>query len=90
MTRFKLDENLPVEAARTLQEAGFDAVTVIDQGMQSSPDHVLIDVCRDESRCLVTLDLDFANIRAYPPEEYGGIIVLRLGRQDRLHILNAI
>ena len=33
----------------------------------------------DES--LVTLDLDFANVRAYPPDRYPGIIVLRLKSQ---------
>jgi hypothetical protein len=33
--------------------------------------------CRTEGRILITLDLDFANIRAYPPAEYAGIIILR-------------
>jgi len=36
---------------------------------------------------LVTLDLDFANIRAYPPGEHAGIIVLRSKRQDKLTVL---
>lgn len=30
-----------------------------------------------EGRCLLTLDLDFANIFAYPPERYAGLVVLR-------------
>ena len=33
---------------------------------------------KSERRVLVTLDLDFADIRAYPPTEYFGIIVLRI------------
>jgi hypothetical protein len=32
---------------------------------------------------LVTLDLDFANIQAYPPDRHAGIIVLRPNRQDK-------
>ena len=40
-----------------------------------------------ETRVLITLDLDFANIRAYHPEEYAGIIVLRSKRQDKHAIL---
>ena len=44
--------------------------------------------CQEEGRVLVTLDMDFADIRAYPPSGFPGIIVLRLGRQDRLHVLN--
>ncbi len=34
-------------------------------------------VCKSEARVLVTLDLDFADIRAYPPAEYSGFVVLR-------------
>jgi len=36
----------------------------------------------------VTLDLDFADIRTYPPEDYPGLIVLRLGWQDKPHVLD--
>jgi hypothetical protein len=31
----------------------------------------------DEARILVTFDLDFSDIRAYPPSEHTGIWVLR-------------
>jgi hypothetical protein len=34
-------------------------------------------VCLVEKRAIVTLDLDFADIRHYPPENSAGIIVLR-------------
>lgn len=29
--KFKIDENLPIEAAATLRHAGFDAETVLDE-----------------------------------------------------------
>lgn len=32
---------------------------------------------RPRGRAVVTLDLDFSDIRAYPPNDYAGIIVLR-------------
>lgn len=35
----------------------------------------------------MTLDLDFANIWAYPPGEHAGIIVLRVKRQDKPTVL---
>ncbi len=35
---------------------------------------------------LVTLDLDFADIRAYPPARSPGRIVLRLSTQEKWHI----
>ncbi len=38
----------------------------------------------------MTLDLDFADIRVYPPEEFSGLIVLRLRRQDKIHVLKVV
>ena len=48
------------------------------QELTSASDHELISVCRDEGRCLVTLDLDFANPLVFTPAAYAGIAVLRL------------
>ena len=36
---------------------------------------------------LITLDLDFANIQAYPPGHYAGIVVLRPKTQDRATVV---
>ena len=38
----------------------------------------------------MTLDLDFSDIRAYPPEQYAGLVVLRLNRQDKPHVLQVM
>lgn len=40
-----------------------------------------------QQRTLLTLDVGFADIRTYPPDEYPGLIVLRLNRQDKPHVL---
>lgn len=90
MARFKIDETLPIEAAQLLIGAGHDAITVPAQRMSGRPDPDLADVCQRETRAVVTLDLDFADIRAYPPADYFGIIVLRLVRLDKPRILGAI
>lgn len=39
-----------------------------------------------ETRALITLDQDSGDIRAYPPGDYSGLVVLRLRRQDRRHV----
>ena len=57
-------------------------------GGQGDPE--IAEVCRVEERALVTLDLDFADILAYPPEKYSGIIVLRLTVQDVASVLRAL
>jgi predicted nuclease of predicted toxin-antitoxin system len=90
MANFKVDENLPTEAAELLASAGHDAVTVGDQRMVGQPDTNVATVCRREGRAVVTLDLDFADIRAYPPSDYPGIIVLRLARLDKPRVLSVL
>jgi predicted nuclease of predicted toxin-antitoxin system len=87
---FKVDENLPVEIADLLRQAGYDAVTVSEQHLEGSTDSAIASVCQEEGRALVTLDTDFADIRAYPPAQFPGLIVLRLHRQDKPHVLEVI
>lgn len=50
--------------------------------MQGVSDPVVHGVCNAEDRVLVTFDLDFADIRAYPPTDGCGVIVLRPPHQD--------
>lgn len=90
LRKFKFDENLPAEAAELLRQAGHDAVTVMDQSMSGAPDRDLAQVCRAEDRVLVTLDLDFSNIQAYPPAAFPGIIVLRLVQNDKASVMTAL
>jgi len=74
----KLDENLGSRCADLLVAAGHDVATVAGQGMTASADHDLIRACAAEGRALVTLDLDFSNPMAFPPNQFAGIAVLRL------------
>lgn len=41
-------------------------------------------------RIIVTLDLDFADLRRFPPENYAGIIVLRLGSLARAYTRSTV
>lgn len=88
--KFKIDENLPIEVAQLLQEAGHDVFTVHEQGMVGAKDLALAQVCQSENRAIVTLDTHFADIRTYPPENYSGLIVLRVARQDKPHVLEVM
>jgi len=51
------------------------------------PDPDIAAVCLAEKRAIITLDLDFADIRTYPPASYAGLVVLRVSSQDREHVL---
>ena len=85
--RFKIDENLPVEVVDLLTSRGHDALSVVDQGMSGAGDSDVAEICLSEERCLVTLDTDFSDIRAYPPGSHPGIIVFRLTQQDKRSVL---
>ena len=84
--KFKIDENMPVEIADLLRQTGYDATTVLEQGLGGCPDEDLASVCQKETRVLITLDTDFADIRAFPPKQYYGLIVLRIKRHDKTYV----
>jgi len=88
--RFKIDENLPVEVAELLRHAGHDALTVWDQHLQGWEDQDISAICQAEQRVIVTLDIGFADIRSYSPDQFSGLIVLRLKQQDKPHVLTVV
>ena len=88
--KFKFDENLPSDLGALLRADGHDAHSVLDEDLRGAADPSIAKVCQDEQRILLTLDLDFAHIKNYPPQDDCGIIVLRLARQDRDTVLAII
>lgn len=85
--KFKLDENFGTRTQHLFQAHGHDVQTVRTQGLQGSSDARLFEVCRVEERCLVTLDLDFADVVRFPPSQANGIVVIRLSRNPSLAVL---
>lgn len=88
--RFKIDENLPPVLADELRQFGHDAVSVLEQHMGGAPDPEVARICQKEGRAILTLDTDFLDARVYPPDQYWGIVVLRLRREGIQQILDAI
>lgn len=88
--RIKVDEELPIEVARRLNDAGHDALSVLDQKMGGASEEAIAGICRGESRILITLDGCFSDIRAYPPKENPGFIVFRLRRMNKAFVLDMV
>jgi predicted nuclease of predicted toxin-antitoxin system len=76
--KFKLDENLGNRVAELLRNAGHQVATVYEQKLNGASDPTVASVCADEERCLITMDRDFTNPLLFPPQNYAGIVVLRL------------
>ena len=88
--RLKLDENMPLDAVSLLAAAGHDVHSVHDEALAGATDHLVFEACRRELRLLITLDLDFSDVRAYPPGSHPGIVVLRPGSPDRDRIVSLL
>jgi len=88
--KFKIDENLPVEFIDLLKKEGWRAYSVFEEELGGARDEAIFNRCKKENLILLTLDLDFANILKYPPEESPGIIVFRPSRQDKIHLMEML
>jgi predicted nuclease of predicted toxin-antitoxin system len=75
--RIKVDEDLPAHVAEMLWEHGYEAQTVLEQGMGGWKDSALWELVQEEQRFLVTADKGFADIRTYPPGTHAGVMLLR-------------
>jgi predicted nuclease of predicted toxin-antitoxin system len=84
--RFKLDENFGTRTQHIFETSGHDAQTVRQEALQGSSDTKLFDVCVREQRCLVTLDLDFADVTRFRSVRTAGIVVIRAPRNPSLSL----
>lgn len=76
--RFLLDANMPRLALALLVQHGHEAEHVKDIGLGNAPDgEIAARACADGA-VLVTRDLDFADVRRYPPQSTPGFLVLRI------------
>jgi predicted nuclease of predicted toxin-antitoxin system len=75
--RIKVDEDLPPRVVEALQDAGHEAIGVVDQGMGGWKDAPLWAAVQAEQRFFVTADKGFADIRFYTPGTHFGVLLLR-------------
>ncbi|MFZ3091454.1 MAG: DUF5615 family PIN-like protein [Nitrospirota bacterium] len=88
--KFKLDENFGRRTQHIFRADGHDVQTVREEKLQGTSDHHLYEVCCAEQRCLVTLDMDFADIIRFPPAKAGGIVVIRVPKNPSLLLLEQL
>ena len=81
--KFKVDENLPAELRDDLRVAGHVAETIPEEGLAGAPDGVILEHVRREGYTLLTMDKGIADVRAYPPDRYAGIVLFRCSTSGR-------
>jgi predicted nuclease of predicted toxin-antitoxin system len=77
--RLKLDENLSRHLKDQLIALGHDTLTASDEGLLARADTDVAGAAKAEQRMLFTLDLDFSDLRRYPPGHHPGIVLFRPG-----------
>ncbi|MBI3292007.1 MAG: DUF5615 family PIN-like protein [Elusimicrobia bacterium] len=76
--RFLIDADLPRSTGEMLHRYGHDAVDVRDIGLGSAADRDIARYAQAQFLCVLTGDFDFADIRAYPPATFHGLVVLNV------------
>jgi uncharacterized protein with PIN domain len=76
--RFLLDENLPRSAALILRDLGHEVVAVAESAMRGEKDPQLLQVCNEENRVFITLDV---GIRLTGGALWTGAVLLRPPRE---------
>lgn len=75
--KLKLDENLSRHLKPLLTRLGHDVLTAADENLLSCSDTEIAAAALREERMLLTLDIEFADLRKYPPGSHPGIILFR-------------
>ncbi len=57
--KFKLDENMPADAAKQLRADGHDVMDVVEEGLGGEDDPPVLRAATAEKRILLTYDLAF-------------------------------
>jgi predicted nuclease of predicted toxin-antitoxin system len=76
--RFFIDANMPRSIVALMTQHGHEVEFARDVGLGSAPDEQIAARAQATLAALITRDLDFSDVRAYPPEKYSGIVVVRV------------
>jgi predicted nuclease of predicted toxin-antitoxin system len=87
---FLVDMPVSPEAARWLNEKGYDAVHASQIGLDRAKDKEIIDVAKKQNRIIITADLDFPQILALSRAASPGVILFRGGNYSESEMLSLI
>jgi predicted nuclease of predicted toxin-antitoxin system len=86
--RFKLDENLPQDLVRDLQNLGHDSDSVITENLAGADDETVVRAAAHARRILLTLDKGIP--RLFQQTREGGVVLFRPDSLGRKAVLSFI
>lgn len=75
--KLKLDENLSRYLKDVLEKYQYDVATVAEEGLLSKSDTLVAEAAGKKGRILLTLDVEFADLRKDTPGRHPGIVLFR-------------
>jgi predicted nuclease of predicted toxin-antitoxin system len=72
-----------------LRSWGHDVLTAQEVGLSGKPDEEILAYAVRHERVLITIDMDFSNIRHYTPESHRGIIVAKIRRATQMQFIRS-
>ncbi|HAF70510.1 MAG: DUF5615 family PIN-like protein [Clostridia bacterium] len=86
MVKFLADECVFDLTVRFLRDEGWDVTTVTELGLRGVNDAQVMGKAQEMKAVLITRDMDFADIRKFPPSAYGGVIVLKMSYRTSVQV----
>lgn len=88
--RVLIDESLPRSVGAALSAAGLDVVDARDVGLSGAADPSVFAHAQQDTRVILSRDVDFADIMAYPIGTHHGIVVARLPNEVSMSALGSL
>lgn len=81
--KFLADMGISPKTVIWLKNQGFDAVHLVEQGLEKLTDEEILIKANNEQRIILTLDLDFGLLLAITKSSLPSVILFRLGNESR-------
>lgn len=76
--KFLVDENMPFSFTEILRELGYEALHVLEAGLDETDDALILSYAQLHQQIIVTFDLDFSRLVAVGNFQLPSVITFRL------------
>lgn len=81
--KFLADMGISPRTVNWLRARGYDAIHLIEEGLEKLPDERILMKARNEGRIILTVDLDFGSLLAITRSSLPSVILFRLSNESR-------